>query len=88
MSPAWSQAFVLVFDPYNIWVMFAASLFGLDPDATRCALASDPLADAKPHADAARQEGALPSPWTPRGPTTRRELLRTLTNAATPWSPD
>ena len=29
MSPAWSQAFVLVFDPYNIWVMLAASLFGL-----------------------------------------------------------
>jgi putative tricarboxylic transport membrane protein len=29
MSPAWSQAFALVFDPYNIWVMLAASLFGL-----------------------------------------------------------
>jgi TctA family transporter len=29
VSPAWSQAFVLVFDPYNIWVMLAASLFGL-----------------------------------------------------------
>ena len=29
MNPAWSQAFALVFDPYNIWVMLAASLFGL-----------------------------------------------------------
>ena len=29
MSPAWTQAFALVFDPYNIWVMLAASLFGL-----------------------------------------------------------
>ena len=29
MSPAWSQAFALVFDPYNIWVMLGASLFGL-----------------------------------------------------------
>jgi len=73
---------------HKIFGLNAASLFGLDPEATRCALASDPLAGAKPHADAAQQEGALPSPWTPRGPTTRRELLRTLANAATPWSPD
>src|SRR6185369_3884729 len=29
MSAAWSQAFVLVLDPYNIVVMIAASLFGL-----------------------------------------------------------
>src|SRR5437879_3310623 len=29
MSHAWAQAFALVFDPYNIVVMLAASLFGL-----------------------------------------------------------
>src|SRR5437764_8593112 len=29
MSPAWSQAFAMVFDPYNIVVMLGASLFGL-----------------------------------------------------------
>src|ERR1700752_1517298 len=29
MSAAWSQAFTLVFEPYNILVMLAASLFGL-----------------------------------------------------------
>ena len=29
MSPAWAEAFRLVFDPYNVAVMFAASLFGL-----------------------------------------------------------
>ena len=29
MDAAWSQAFALVFDPYNIFVMLAASLFGL-----------------------------------------------------------
>jgi putative tricarboxylic transport membrane protein len=29
MSGAWAQAFALVFDPYNIFVMLAASLFGL-----------------------------------------------------------
>jgi len=29
MSGAWAQAFSLVFDPYNIVVMLAASLFDL-----------------------------------------------------------
>jgi putative tricarboxylic transport membrane protein len=29
MSPAWAEAFRLVFEPYNVAVMFAASLFGL-----------------------------------------------------------
>src|SRR6266516_5143863 len=29
MSPAWAQAFALVFDPYNIFVMLVASVFGL-----------------------------------------------------------
>ena len=72
----------------KIFGLNAASLFGLDVEATRCALTTDPLADAKPNADAARQEGALPSPWTPRGPTTRRELLQTLARAAGPWTPD
>ncbi len=29
MSAAWAQAFAMVFDPYNIFVMLGASLFGL-----------------------------------------------------------
>jgi putative tricarboxylic transport membrane protein len=29
MSSAWAQAFAMVFDPYNLFVMLAASLFGL-----------------------------------------------------------
>ena len=29
MSHAWAQAFAMVFDPYNLFVMLAASLFGL-----------------------------------------------------------
>jgi TctA family transporter len=29
MSHAWAQAFAMVFDPYNIFVILAASLFGL-----------------------------------------------------------
>jgi len=72
----------------KIFGLNAAALFGLDVEATRCALASDPLAEAKPQSDAAQHEGALPSPWTPRGPTTRRELLRTFARATTPWAPD
>jgi hypothetical protein len=57
-----------------------ARLFGLDPSATRCAL---------PAAEAAqlRDDAALPSAWTPHGPTTRRELLAWLTSPATQWSP-
>ncbi|HEX4820276.1 MAG TPA: amidohydrolase family protein [Acidimicrobiales bacterium] len=72
----------------KIFGLNAASLFGLDVEATRCALVSDPLAEAKPNAAAAQHEGALPSPWTPRGPTTRRELLQTLARATGPWAPD
>ena len=72
----------------KVFGLNAAKLFGLDPEATRCALAADPLTAAQPQAAALRDEEALPSPWTPRGATTRRELLRTLAHATTPWSPD
>ena len=72
----------------KVFGLNAATLFGLDPEATRCALAADPLTAAQPQAAALRDEEALPSPWTPRGATTRRELLRTLAHATTPWSPD
>lgn len=62
----------------------AARLFGLDPQATRCALASDPLTDAKPAAAQLHDDEVLPSAWQPRGPTTRREMLSWL--ASSPWS--
>ena len=71
----------------KIFGLNGAALFGLDPEATRCALAGDPLTAAQPQASALRDEGALPSPWTPRGPTTRRELLHTLAQSTTPWVP-
>lgn len=64
-----------------------ASLFGLDPTATRCALASDPLALAQPGAAELRADGALPSGWAARGPITRREMLRWLRSPDTRWSP-
>jgi predicted TIM-barrel fold metal-dependent hydrolase len=65
----------------------AADLFGIDAEATRCALSSDPLSTASSTAAGLTSEGALPSSWTPRGPTTRREMLQWLASPATRWSP-
>src|SRR5262249_4126918 len=52
--------------------------FRLDPHATRCALASDPVADARMTAAHLRDEGAIPVATRPNGPTTRREMLQWL----------
>jgi hypothetical protein len=60
----------------------AARLFGVDAGATRCALAADPLTAAKPAALTTQ-----PARWTPRGPTTRREMLAWLAAPATRWNP-
>jgi hypothetical protein len=65
----------------------AAALFGVDPAATRCGLTVDPLKASVDEAAELRAEGALPSPWTPHGPTTRREVLNWLTSATTSWVP-
>jgi predicted TIM-barrel fold metal-dependent hydrolase len=71
----------------RVFGLNAAELFGLDPVATRCALASDPLAAAVPAVAALHSEGALGSGWDPRGPTTRREMLRWLRAPSTRWQP-
>ena len=65
----------------------AARLFGLDPTATRCALAADPLTTAQPQAAHLRADGALASPWRPNGPVTRREVLDWVRSPTTRWSP-
>ena len=65
----------------------AARLFDVDPTATRCALAQDPLSAAQPQAAALRWDGALPPPGTPHGPSTRREFLRWLAHPDTRWRP-
>ena len=65
----------------------AARLFGIDPDATRCALATDPLTAAKPAAMDSQRAVIVPSRWSPRGPTTRREMLGWLAAPATRWTP-
>jgi predicted TIM-barrel fold metal-dependent hydrolase len=65
----------------------AARLFGVDPAAHRCALATDPLITAKAAAAELHADGVLPSGWDTRGPTTRREMLRWLASPATRWTP-
>jgi uncharacterized protein len=65
----------------------AARLFGIDPTATRCGLTQDPLSANISEAAALREDGALPSPWRPHGPTTRRQVLDWLGSSATNWVP-
>jgi uncharacterized protein len=65
----------------------AASLFGVDPAATRCGLTSDPLSSNVAETAQLRAEGALPSAWHARGPTTRRQVLEWLASPGTAWVP-
>ena len=65
----------------------AAELFHLDVHATRCALAGDPLSNAKTTAAHLRDEGQLPAQSRPNGPTTRREMLQWLASPTTNWTP-
>jgi uncharacterized protein len=71
----------------KVFGLNAAHLFGVDPEATRCALARDPLTDARPAALSLHETGVLPSMWRPNGPTTRREMLQWLASPATRWTP-
>jgi uncharacterized protein len=65
----------------------AAHLFRLDPQATRCALATDPITGARTMAAHLRDDDALPAGSRPNGPTTRREMLQWLASPATRWTP-
>ena len=65
----------------------AATLFGVDPTATRCGLTQDPLTANISETAFLRDEGALPSAWRPHGPTTRRQVLDWLGSSATHWVP-
>jgi uncharacterized protein len=71
----------------NVLGLNAARLFGVDAEATRCAFASDPLTTAQPAALERQYAGDVPSRWSPRGPTTRREMLAWLASPATRWLP-
>lgn len=70
-----------------IFGLNAASLFNIDPVATRCGLATDPLTSNIQESAELRRIGALPSAWSAHGPTTRRQVLNWLTSATTGWTP-
>ncbi|QYG93066.1 amidohydrolase [Iamia sp. SCSIO 61187] len=65
----------------------AAALFGIDPEATRCALDRDGLDAARAEVRQLVATGELPAPWRPRGPLTRREVLTWLSTSTVPWTP-
>jgi uncharacterized protein len=71
----------------KVFGLNAATLFGIDPAATRCALDLDPLAGAKPAAAEMRADGALPTGWESNAPTTRRGMLQWLASSTTGWTP-
>jgi uncharacterized protein len=71
----------------GIFGLNAAQLFGLDPTATRCALTTDPLSANIAESAFLRDTGALPSAWSPHGPTTRRQVLSWLASPSTHWTP-
>jgi hypothetical protein len=71
----------------GIFGLNAASLFGVDPTAKRCGLTSDPITANIEESAQLRGDGALPSAWTPHGPTTRRQVLRWLASPGTTWVP-
>jgi predicted TIM-barrel fold metal-dependent hydrolase len=65
----------------------AAALFGVDPVAMRCAVDADALSGARQEQAAMVMDGAIPTPWEPRGPLSRREFLAYLGNLRAPWTP-
>jgi predicted TIM-barrel fold metal-dependent hydrolase len=71
----------------GVFGLNAATLFGVDPTAMRCGLTQDPLTANISEAAALRDVGALPSAWSPHGPTTRRQMLDWLGASATSWVP-
>jgi hypothetical protein len=71
----------------KIFGLNAARLFGIDPGATRCALSADGLDGARVEVRRLAATGALPVPWQPRGPITRREVLGWLSSPSTRWTP-
>ena len=72
----------------QIFGLNAASLFGVDPTVARCAITSDPLTSNKPEVRQLQSEAALSSPWSPNGPTTRRQTLAWLASPTTRWRPE
>ena len=58
----------------------AAKLFGIDVNATRCALNADKLAASRPEFASLVNSQRLTAPWQARGPLSRREVISFLHN--------
>jgi hypothetical protein len=71
----------------QIFGLNAATLFGVDPAAARCGLPTDPLNSKRPEVAQLQADGALRSPWSANGPTTRRQMLQWIASAAFPSQP-
>lgn len=71
----------------KVFGLNAAELFGVDVEATRCALDADSLAVARLEHASLVEEGAISTPWEARGPMTRREVFGWLRGLRQPWTP-
>jgi hypothetical protein len=71
----------------KIFGLNAATLLGLDPEATRCGLDGSRLAEARLVHQQLHRDGAIPEPWTARGPVTRRQVLTWLRHPGSTLSP-
>ena len=71
----------------KVFGLNAARLFGVDVDATRCAVDADALTAARAEQAAMVTEGAVPTPWQSRGPLTRRQVFAWLGERRAPWTP-
>lgn len=70
----------------KVFGLNAARVFGVDPDATRCAIDADGLTEARAQLASYMNDGAI-DPWQSRGPLTRRDVLTWLRNLKEPWTP-
>ena len=71
----------------KVFGLNAAKLFGVDVEATRCALDRDALTIARTEHASMVREGAITTPWEPRGPLTRREVFAWISTMRAPWTP-
>jgi uncharacterized protein len=70
----------------KIFGLNAAAVFGVDVDATRCAVDGDELSVARAEYAGLVEDGAVTS-WQARGPMSRRDTLAWLAGLRRPWTP-
>ena len=67
----------------KIFGLNAAKLFGVDAQVSRCALDADKLAASKLEFASLVDTNRITSPWQPRGPMSRRDVLTFMRNGGT-----